>query len=136
MAPASVWYTKQLPREKWIELIDLQQSNRPIYLIGAPSDQEFIQGIIEASKSEHTINMAGELNLLESVALIARADRTYVNDSAPLHLASAVNAPVTAFFCSTVPSFGTFSHSYKMPSTELKVVLSYHYNCTLILPYS
>jgi heptosyltransferase-2 len=30
----------------------------------------------------------------------------YVNDSAPLHLASAVNASVTAIFCSTVPDFG------------------------------
>ena len=30
----------------------------------------------------------------------------YVNDSAPLHIASAMNAPVTAVFCSTVPSFG------------------------------
>jgi heptosyltransferase-2 len=30
----------------------------------------------------------------------------YVNDSAPLHFASAVNAPVTAVFCSTVPAFG------------------------------
>jgi len=30
----------------------------------------------------------------------------YVNDSAPLHLTSAIDAPVTAFFCSTVPEFG------------------------------
>jgi len=30
----------------------------------------------------------------------------YVNDSGPLHLASATNAPVTAFFCSTIPAFG------------------------------
>ena len=30
----------------------------------------------------------------------------YVNDSAPLHFASAVNAPVKAVFCSTVPEFG------------------------------
>jgi heptosyltransferase-2 len=30
----------------------------------------------------------------------------YTNDSAPLHFASAINAPVTAVFCSTVPSFG------------------------------
>ena len=30
----------------------------------------------------------------------------YVNDSAPLHIASAVDAPVTAVFCSTVPAFG------------------------------
>jgi heptosyltransferase-2 len=30
----------------------------------------------------------------------------YVNDSAPLHLASAMDAPVCAVFCSTVSSFG------------------------------
>jgi heptosyltransferase-2 len=30
----------------------------------------------------------------------------YVNDSAPLHFASAVNAPVTAVYCSTIPAFG------------------------------
>ena len=31
---------------------------------------------------------------------------TFTNDSAPLHFASAVNAPVTAIFCSTIPEFG------------------------------
>jgi heptosyltransferase-2 len=30
----------------------------------------------------------------------------YFNDSAPMHLASAMNAPVTAVFCSTIPEFG------------------------------
>jgi heptosyltransferase-2 len=34
------------------------------------------------------------------------AEMNYVNDSAPMHLASAVNAPVTAYFCSTIPEFG------------------------------
>jgi len=30
----------------------------------------------------------------------------YVNDSAPMHFASAMNAPVTAIYCSTLPAFG------------------------------
>ena len=30
----------------------------------------------------------------------------FVNDSAPMHLASSVNAKTTAIFCSTVPEFG------------------------------
>jgi heptosyltransferase-2 len=30
----------------------------------------------------------------------------FVNDSAPMHFASAVNAPTTAIFCSTIPKFG------------------------------
>jgi len=34
------------------------------------------------------------------------AVRNYVNDSAPLHLASALNAPVSVFYCSTSPKFG------------------------------
>jgi len=38
--------------------------------------------------------------------LMQGAIMNYVNDSAPLHLASAMNAPVTALFCSTIPAFG------------------------------
>jgi heptosyltransferase II len=30
----------------------------------------------------------------------------FVNDSGPLHFASATDAPVTGVFCSTVPAFG------------------------------
>jgi ADP-heptose:LPS heptosyltransferase len=37
---------------------------------------------------------------------MADATMNYVNDSAPLHIASAMNAPVTVVFCSTVPAFG------------------------------
>jgi len=35
-----------------------------------------------------------------------QAEMNFVNDSAPQHMASSVNAPVTAIFCSTVPAFG------------------------------
>ena len=37
---------------------------------------------------------------------MSRAGMNYVNDSAPLHFASAMNAPVTAVYCSTIPGFG------------------------------
>jgi len=43
---------------------------------------------------------------MESIALMKGAVRNHVNDSGPLHFASAVNAPVTAYFCSTVTDFG------------------------------
>ena len=43
---------------------------------------------------------------MESAALMQKAKRCLVNDSAPLHIASAMNAPTTAIFCSTVPEFG------------------------------
>ena len=52
------------------------------------------------------VNLSGLLSFLESAALMETAKMNYVNDSAPLHIASAMNAPVTTYFCSTVPSFG------------------------------
>lgn len=104
LAPASVWFTKQLPKEKWVEL--LKNLKQKTYLIGAPSDTDLIDGIIANSGNENAVNLAGKLTLVQSAELIGKAERTYVNDSAPLHLASAMDAPVTAFFCSTVPDFG------------------------------
>ena len=50
--------------------------------------------------------LAGKLSLLATAALMERAMMNYVNDSAPLHITSAMNAPATAVFCSTVPAFG------------------------------
>jgi heptosyltransferase-2 len=50
--------------------------------------------------------MAGRLSFLASAALQKRAVLNYVNDSAPMHFASAVNAPVAAIYCSTIPAFG------------------------------
>ena len=46
------------------------------------------------------------LSFLASAALQKGAVLNYVNDSAPMHFATAVNAPVAAIYCSTVPDFG------------------------------
>lgn len=105
IAPASVWFTKQLPQEKWVELIRILRKNGKVYVLGGPADQSLCETIIRESGEECT-NLAGQLSLLESAALMKNAKRNYVNDSGPLHFASAMNAPTTAFFCSTTPDFG------------------------------
>ena len=102
-APASVWSTKQLPMEKWVELSKKQ--DHLIYLLGGPSDHALCE-TIKTLIPGRTVNLAGNLSLMESIALMKGAERNYVNDSGPLHFASAVNAPVTAYFCSTVTDFG------------------------------
>ena len=106
MAPASVWNTKQLPKEKWTDLCNNTDPSVSIYMLGAPGDAELCATIKNATSHQKVIILAGQLSLLQSCALMAGARMNYVNDSAPLHLASSVNAPVTAFFCSTVPEFG------------------------------
>ncbi len=107
IAPTSVWYTKQVPPKKWMQLINQLTSQYTVYLLGAPNDYaacEAIQKACQQTEKVHTL--AGQLSLLESAALMKGAVMNYVNDSAPMHLASAVNAPVTAVFCSTIPRFG------------------------------
>jgi heptosyltransferase-2 len=104
IAPASVWFTKQLPVEKWIELIKALPAEQRIVLIGAPGDATLCEHIAKAAGRGEVL--AGKLSLLGTAALMQGATMNYVNDSAPLHIASAMNAPVTAIFCSTVPAFG------------------------------
>jgi heptosyltransferase-2 len=106
IAPTSVWFTKQFPEKKWIELIDMIPDRYHIYVLGAPSDAVACQHIMEAANRTSVTNLAGRLSLLASAALMQRAIMNYVNDSAPMHLASALNAPTCAIYCSTVPAFG------------------------------
>jgi heptosyltransferase-2 len=111
IAPTSVWFTKQWPPEKWVELI--AQISLPVWLIGGKADAEACEAIAATTGREDVRSLAGELSLLESAALIGGAQMTFANDSAALHLATAMNAPATAIFCSTVPEFGFGPRSNK-----------------------
>jgi ADP-heptose:LPS heptosyltransferase len=132
ISPASVWFTKQYPKEKWVSFIRQlpTQASLTIYLLGAPSDHDLCGSIAAAASAPLSpaasepsspasappsfpqaapatiIDLSGQLSFLQSAALMRTAMMNYVNDSAPLHFASAVNAPVTAIYCSTIPAFG------------------------------
>jgi heptosyltransferase-2 len=106
MSPGSVWETKKMPVQNWIDLINAVPTNYTIYLMGAPNETALCAEILSGSSREGVFNIAGQLSLLEAAALIKGARLNYVNDSAPMHLASATNAPVAAIYCSTIPAFG------------------------------
>ena len=106
ISPSSVWFTKQFPPDKWASLIRELPTSLNVYLLGAPTDAELGDRIVNMAGREGVINLCGKMNFLESTALMAKAVMNYTNDSAPLHMASAIGAPVTAIFCSTVPAFG------------------------------
>ena len=99
-----MWYTKQFPAQKWLELIN--KVEQKIYLIGSKEDNNKCAEVISKSTAQKIENLCGKLTLLQSAALIKDAEMNYVNDSAPMHIASAMNAPTTAIYCSTIPDFG------------------------------
>ncbi|MBC5993095.1 glycosyltransferase family 9 protein [Pontibacter cellulosilyticus] len=106
MAPTSVWFTKQYPLEQWVTLINSIDPKYKVYLLGSPADKAHCDEIIGKSTNSSVENLCGQLSLLQSAALMRDAVLNYVNDSGPMHLASALNAPTCAIYCSTVPSFG------------------------------
>ena len=106
IAPGSLWFTKQFPAEKWIEFVSVLDEDLMVYFLGSPKEAKLCDHIIESSQHPNSLNLSGKLSFPESTALLKEAQMNYVNDSAPMHLASAINAPTTAIFCSTVPGFG------------------------------
>jgi len=106
VAPSSVWYTKQFPAERWVGMIDLLPAQYNVYLLGAPGDKTLGEEIARRTEHKNVVNLCGQFNFLRSAALMKGAVMNYANDSAPLHIASAIDAAVTAVFCSTVPAFG------------------------------
>ena len=107
MAPGSVWPTKRLPIVKWVELIEKFPGEYEIVLLGSPTEKELCEEIYNLTKKRGGVhNLAGSLSILQSAVLQSYAENNYVNDSGPLHMASAMDAAVTAFFLSTVPEFG------------------------------
>jgi heptosyltransferase-2 len=111
IAPASVWFTKQYPADKWGSLIQKLSQGLKIYLVGGPGDFDLCEAIRQQGSKgdgagERVVNLCGKLGFLASASLQRDAVMSYVNDSAPMHFSSAVNGPVTAVYCSTLPSFG------------------------------
>ncbi len=107
VAPNSVWFTKQYPEHKWVDFLTQVPVDYTVYLLGAPGDAESCGRIkLQVVTNLRIEILAGKLSFLESAALMEKAEMNYVNDSAPMHIASSMNAPVAAIFCSTVPSFG------------------------------
>ncbi|RYZ55124.1 MAG: glycosyltransferase family 9 protein [Sphingobacteriales bacterium] len=106
VAPSSVWFTKQFPVDQWARLIEALPQQLKVYLLGGSGDTKLCDEIRQLAAGRQVEILAGRLSFLQSAALMQDAAMNYVNDSGPLHFASAVGAPVTAVFCSTVPAFG------------------------------
>lgn len=107
IAPGSVWKTKRWPELKYIELIkkliDLKYS---VLLIGGTADKIICSNIESEVNSNQIINLCGKLSILQSAAAIIRSRVLVTNDTAPLHIASAVKTPCVALFGPTVREFG------------------------------
>lgn len=103
LAPGSVWPTKRWPG--YVSLARELSGRVRVVLVGGPADVE-LAAAVAAAAGGSVIDATGRLTLLASAELIGRAVALVTNDSAPLHLASAMGTPTVAIFGPTVPEFG------------------------------
>jgi heptosyltransferase-2 len=102
LAPGSVWATKRWPY--YTELARALSADGRIVIVGGAEDSSLALEIRSAVPD--AVDATGALPLLASAELIGRCSVIVTNDSAPLHLASAMGTPTVAIFGPTVPDFG------------------------------
>jgi heptosyltransferase-3 len=98
--PASRWLFKCWPAEKMAQLADaLSARGLAIVLTAAPDEREHaLIATLHTAMRAPAVDLSGQLSLKELAALTARA-RLFVGvDSAPMHIAAAMNTPTVALF--------------------------------------
>ncbi|HTY35949.1 MAG TPA: lipopolysaccharide heptosyltransferase II [Bacteroidota bacterium] len=107
VAPGTIWNTKRWPKERFASLaVNLDEAGVEVVLIGGVEDEGLCNEVRTLSQSSRVHDASGALTLLQSAELLRRCKVLICNDSAPLHLATAVGTPVVAIFGATVPEFG------------------------------
>jgi len=104
LAPGSAWATKRWPY--FSELARALVGEVPIAIVGGPGDRADARAIKIAVGNTPMADGTGQLTMLQSGELIRRARLLVSGDTAPVHLASAVNTPVVEIYGPTVPQFG------------------------------
>ncbi len=101
LAPGSVWGARRWPHYSALAAaLEL-----PVVVIGGPSDAARA-GEIASAAPARVRSAAGEVGARVAAAIIEQAQALVTNDSAALHLATAVGTPIVALFGPTAPAFG------------------------------
>jgi heptosyltransferase-2 len=107
LAPGTIWNTKRWPADRFAAVCrHIASDNTAIVLIGGKEDEALCREVMQSAQVKNIFSAAGKLSLLQSAELIRRCKVLISNDSAPMHIAVAVETPVVAIFGATIPGFG------------------------------
>jgi ADP-heptose:LPS heptosyltransferase len=94
----------RLPLKRWLPeryaiVYDriMDELNMPLALFGTAGEKQLLDGIVEKMKNRPVV-FAGDLTLRQMAGLIGRSGLFICNDSAPMHIAAAMNTPTVAIF--------------------------------------
>ncbi len=95
---------KRWPPEKCAALYDMiiDRTGMQLAVLGSKDESELVGAIIGMMKNK-PVNLAGALGIRQLAAVLARAAILVCNDSAPMHIATAMNTPIVAIFGPSKP---------------------------------
>ncbi len=127
IAIGAAWYTKQIPTEKLVNVIE-QCNHKNIVLIGGPDDR--IAAIeVEARLTHSIINLTGQLTIHQSALVIQRSQVLLAGDTGMMHIAAALDVPVVAVFGSTHPILGYTPYYGKLAKNSYKLIENKSLSC-------
>ena len=99
IAPGAKSHLKRWPPEYYARAVDMltEHFTCNIIAVGTSGDRAEIRALISGTDNRIT-DLCGRTSLSLLAALLSQADLLITNDSAPLHVASAVDCPVVAIF--------------------------------------
>ncbi|MCM8813733.1 MAG: glycosyltransferase [Candidatus Omnitrophica bacterium] len=117
------WATKTLFPEQIAQLADAlaEQFQAKVFFTGSAADRSGMQAIIEQAETS-PLNCAGRTDFALLAAVIAQAAVFICGDSAPLHIAAALQVPCVAVFGPTDPE-------RHLPRFERTVVVRKRLSC-------
>lgn len=118
------WLTKIWPAQYLLKLCDdLFRRGIRVVFTGTEKDLPQATALINAVKSAKPINACGKTSVNQLACLIKKCAVYISGDSAPLHIAAAMNTPLIALFGPTDPN-------RHMPPAKKYVVIKKDLNCS------
>lgn len=94
LAPSAAHPLKRWPLKNWAQLIELLPHQQFI-ILGGPEDT-FLTELVTPTNQQRVLNLAGQLNLTESAAVLAKAQVVISNDTGLMHIAEQLRRPTIA----------------------------------------
>ncbi|MGE5549981.1 MAG: glycosyltransferase family 9 protein [Bacteroidota bacterium] len=95
---------KRWPVDRFARLAEiLMGRGLGVVVVGGPEDSE-LASLMDKQMRARAVTVVGKMRIRETAALLARCQLFVGNDSAPLHMAAAVNTPSIGLFGPTSPA--------------------------------
>jgi heptosyltransferase-2 len=107
---------KRWPGDHFARLAELlvDREDAQVVFLGSPKEQGLVEEIISLMRSQSAVNLAGQADIVSSMAVMNRSKMVISNDTGSAHLAVAASAPVLTIFGPTSPGatapFGPNAH--------------------------